>query len=64
MDSCTSPADAPGFLELQVREKTLLELLAGRRLVAEDLRAQTPGARRQLRRLLLQSLCRGPAGNP
>ncbi|SDK44877.1 hypothetical protein [Microbulbifer yueqingensis] len=47
------------FLELRVREDRLLDLLAGRQLTAEDLRASTPGARRQLRRLLLQSLWGG-----
>jgi hypothetical protein len=45
-----------GFLQLHVREDTLLQLLAGRQLTAEDLRAAEPDARRQLRRLLLASL--------
>ncbi|WP_193163545.1 hypothetical protein [Microbulbifer hainanensis] len=44
------------YLEIRIREETLLSLLAQRRLVAEDLRGMTPRARRQLRRVLLRSL--------
>lgn len=63
MRSSTSRlANAPAaasFLELRVREDRLLQLLAGRQLAAEDLHPVTPGARRRLHRLLLQSLCGG-----
>lgn len=39
-----------------------ISLLAQRRLKAEDLRGLTPRARRQLRRVLLQSLLSAPGG--
>lgn len=46
------------FLEIKIREETLVLLLAERRLAAEEIRGLTPLARRQLRRALLQSLLR------
>lgn len=49
-------ADGARFLEVKIREETLVALLAQRRLRAEELRGLTPRARRQLRRMLLQSL--------
>ncbi|SHF35290.1 hypothetical protein SAMN04487965_2010 [Microbulbifer donghaiensis] len=48
------------FLQIEIREETLVLLLAQRRLRAEELRGLTPQARRQLRRLLLRSLLSGP----
>ncbi|WP_323846057.1 hypothetical protein [Microbulbifer magnicolonia] len=50
------------FLEIRIREETLVLLLAQRRLRAEDLRGLTPRARRQLRRALLRSLLCDPGG--
>lgn len=47
------------YLEIGIREETLVSLLAQRRLTAEDLRGLTPRARRKLRRALLQSLLSG-----
>lgn len=47
------------YLEIGIREETLVLLLAQRRLTAEDLRGLTPRARRKLRRALLQSLLSG-----
>ncbi|MBB3062913.1 hypothetical protein [Microbulbifer rhizosphaerae] len=44
------------YLKIEIREDTLALLLLQRRLVAEELRGLTPRARRQLRRLLLNSL--------
>ncbi|SEA19431.1 hypothetical protein [Microbulbifer marinus] len=49
-------AESAQFLQIEIREETLIALLAQRRLRAEDLRGLTPLARRQLRRVLLQSL--------
>ncbi|AMX01231.1 hypothetical protein [Microbulbifer thermotolerans] len=49
-------ASSSQFLEIEIREDTLTSLLAERRLKVEDLRCLTPRARRQLRRVLLQSL--------
>ncbi|MFC6633947.1 hypothetical protein [Microbulbifer taiwanensis] len=51
------------YLEIRIREETLISLLAQRRLRAEDLRGLTPRARRQLRRVLLQSLLSDPGLN-
>lgn len=51
------------YLEIGIREETLVLLLAQRRLAAEDLRGLTPRARRRLRRALLQSLLSGSGGN-
>ncbi|WP_250460523.1 hypothetical protein [Microbulbifer litoralis] len=47
------------YLEISIREETLVLLLAQRRLTAQDLRGLTPRARRKLRRALLQSLLPG-----
>jgi hypothetical protein len=44
------------FLKIEIKEETLALLLVQRRLVAEELRGLTPGARKQLRRMLLNSL--------
>lgn len=50
----------PQFLEIKIREETLLALLAQGRLRAEELRSLNPRAQRQLRRVLLQSLLSSP----
>ncbi|MCW8127845.1 hypothetical protein [Microbulbifer halophilus] len=65
MRACTDPAGrvAMSYLEIGIREETLVSLLAQRRLAAEDLRGLTPRARRRLRRALLQSLLSGPSAD-
>ncbi|HEY8568148.1 hypothetical protein [Microbulbifer sp.] len=44
------------YLKIQISQRTLASLIAGRHLTAEQLRGLNPTARRALRRILLDSL--------
>ena len=49
-------ASTDRYLKVQISQRTLASLIAGRHLTVEQLRGLTPTARRTLRRILLESL--------
>lgn len=49
-------ASTDRYLKVQISQRTLTSLIAGRHLTVEQLRGLTPTARRTLRRILLESL--------